>query len=261
MGQHKKLPEIRQDGPFSKITRRAFCVRRSASTEKIKNSGNAERRTLNEVFMFTGLIIELGEIAALEKKAGSARLSVKAREIVTDTAIGDSIAVNGICLTVTAMDKNMLFFDVSYETLKSTNLESLKKGERVNLEPSLKPSSKMGGHFVTGHIDGTGKIRSKTISGNAVKIEIEAPEHILKYLVDRGSVAVDGISLTVVDVSKDTFGVVIIPHTAKLTTLGFKAAGNTVNIEPDILAKYVEKFVRPDSSSPLLSALKQSGFV
>jgi riboflavin synthase len=211
--------------------------------------------------MFTGLILELGEIAALEEKAGSARLSVKACEVVTDTAIGDSISVNGICLTVTAVDKKIIFFDVSYETLKNTNLESLKKGERVNLEPSLKPSSKMGGHFVTGHIEGTGKIRSKTISGNAVRIEIEAPEDILKYLIEKGSVAVDGISLTVVDVFKDAFCVVIIPHTAKLTTLGFKAAGNTVNLEPDILAKYVEKFVRPNSGSSLLSVLKQSGFV
>lgn len=211
--------------------------------------------------MFTGIIVELGEIASLEKRTGSARLSVAAGDIVTDAAIGDSIAVNGICLTVTAADKKILFFDVSDETLKSTNLESLKKGDRVNLEPSLKPNSKMGGHFVTGHIEGTGKIRSKSVSGNAVRIEIEAPADILKYLVEKGSVAVDGISLTVVDVYKDAFSIVIIPHTAKSTTLGFKGAGNTVNLEPDILAKYVAKFVRPDSGSSLLSALKQSGFI
>ncbi|MGD0283698.1 MAG: riboflavin synthase [Dissulfurispiraceae bacterium] len=211
--------------------------------------------------MFTGLIIELGEIAALEKKEGSARLSVRAGDIVHDAAIGDSISVNGICLTVTAIDKNILFFDVSYETLKSTGLENLKKGDRINMETSLRPSSKMGGHFVTGHIDGTGKIRSKTVSGNAVRIEIEAPAGILNYLVEKGSVAVDGISLTVVDVLKDAFSVVIIPHTAKLTTLGFKGAGETVNLEPDILAKYVAKFMTPHSSSSLLSALKQSGFV
>jgi riboflavin synthase len=161
---------------------------------------------------------------------------------------------------VTAIDKNILFFDVSYETLKSTGLENLKKGDRVNIETSLRPSSKMGGHFVTGHIDGTGKIRSKTISGNAVRIEIEAPAEILKYMVAKGSVAVDGISLTVVDVLKDAFSVVIIPHTAQLTTLGFKGTGETVNLEPDILAKYVAKFMAPDSSSSLLSALKQSGF-
>lgn len=211
--------------------------------------------------MFTGLIIELGEIAALEKRAGSARLSVRAGQILTNTAIGDSISINGICLTVTAIDKNILFFDVSYETLKSTNLESLKKGDRVNLEPSLTPSSKIGGHFVTGHVDGIGKIRSKTVSGNALRIEIEAPADILKYLVEKGSVGVDGISLTVVDVLKDAFSVVIIPHTAKLTTLGFKGTGDTLNLEPDILAKDVARFTRPDSSSSLFSALKQSGFV
>ncbi len=211
--------------------------------------------------MFTGIIVELGEIASIEKGTGSARLSVSAGDIVRDAAIGDSISVNGICLTVTAADKNILSFDVSYETLKSTNLESLKRGDRVNLEPSLKPNSKMGGHFVTGHIEGTGKIRSKTVSGNAARIEIEAPAGILKYLVEKGSVAVDGISLTVVDVFKDAFSVVIIPHTAKSTTLGVKAAGSTVNLEPDILAKYVAKFVCPDSSSSLLSTLKQSGFM
>ena len=211
--------------------------------------------------MFTGIIVELGEIASIEKGTGSARLSVAAGEIAPDAAIGDSIAVNGVCLTVTAADKNILFFDVSYETIKSTNLESLKKGDRVNLEPSLKPNSKMGGHFVTGHIEGSGKIRSKTVSGNAVRIEIEAPADILKYLVEKGSVAVDGVSLTVVDVFKDAFSIVIIPHTAKSTTLGVKGVGSTVNLEPDILAKYVAKFVRADSGSSLLSTLKQSGFI
>src|SRR5208283_2877351 len=211
--------------------------------------------------MFTGLITELGEIAALEKKAGSARISVKAGEILPDAGIGDSISVNGVCLTVTKIDKDTLFFDVSYETLNSTNLESMKKGDRVNLEPSLRPNSKLGGHFVTGHVDGVGRIRSKALSGNAVRLEIEAPAHVLKYLVEKGSVAVDGISLTVVDVFRDAFSVVIIPHTAGLKTLGFKGAGDTVNLEHDILAKYVEKFVRPDSGSSLLSALKQSGFV
>lgn len=211
--------------------------------------------------MFTGLIMELGEVAALEKKAGNARLSVRAREVVPDAAIGDSISVNGACLTVTAIDNNILSFDVSHETLKSTNLESMKKGDRVNLEPSLRPGSKLGGHFVTGHIDGSGKIRSKTTAGNVLKIEIEAPADVLKYLVGKGSVAVDGISLTVVDVFRDAFSLVIIPHTAKITTLGFKNVGDTVNLEPDILAKYVARFVQPGSDSSLLSALKQSGFV
>lgn len=211
--------------------------------------------------MFTGLITELGEITGLEKRAGNARLSVKAKEIVPDASIGDSISVNGVCLTVTDIENSVLSFDVSHETLKSSNLGSSKKGDRVNLEPSLKPSSKLGGHFVTGHIDGTGRIRSKASSGNALRIEIEAPANVLNYLVEKGSVAVDGISLTVVDVFQDAFSLVIIPHTAKITTLGLKGAGDSVNLEPDILAKYVAKFVRPDSDASLLSALQKSGFV
>lgn len=192
--------------------------------------------------MFTGLIIELGEVVSLEKKAESARLSLRANEVVKDAAPGDSIAINGVCLTAVNIEKDVLSFDVSYETLKSTNLGNLKRGDRVNLEPSLRPNSKLGGHFVTGHVEGIGKIRSKTPLGNALRIEIEAPDNVLRYLVEKGSVAVDGISLTVVDVLKDAFSVVIIPHTAKLTTIGFKNVGDTVNLEPDILGKYVAKF-------------------
>ncbi|MFZ6008083.1 MAG: riboflavin synthase [Nitrospirota bacterium] len=220
--------------------------------------------------MFTGLIIELGEVVSLEKKTESARLSIKASEVVKDAAPGDSIAINGVCLTVVNMEKDILSFDVSYETLKSTNLGNLKRGDRINLEPSLRPNSKLGGHFVTGHVEDIGKIRSKTPLGNALRIEIETPDNVLRYLVEKGSVAVDGISLTVVDVLKDAFSVVIIPHTAKLTTIGFKNVGDTVNLEPDILGKYVAKFLAgsqqsavssQDKDKELLSALKQSGFI
>jgi len=223
--------------------------------------------------MFTGIIIELGEVAALDKKGSSARLSIKGKETIKDAAIGDSIAINGVCLTVTKLliHNSELSFDVSYETLKNTNLGNLKIGDRVNLEPSLKPNSKLGGHFVTGHVDGIGRIRTKTVSGNAVRIEIDAPNNVFKYLIEKGSVAVDGISLTVVNVLKDAFSVVIIPHTAKLTTIGFKNVGDTVNLEPDILGKYVAKFLtesrvksqesRAKENSELLSALKQSGFI
>lgn len=220
--------------------------------------------------MFTGLIIELAEVVSLEKKTESARLSLRANEVVKDAALGDSISVNGVCLTVVNMEKDRLSFDVSYETLKSTNLGNLKRGDRVNLEPSLRPNSKLGGHFITGHVEDVGKIRSKTPLGNALRIEIETPNNVLRYLVEKGSVAVDGISLTVVDVLKDAFNVVIIPHTAKLTTIGFKNVGDTVNLEPDILGKYVARFLEssqlPVASSQnkdkeLLSALKQSGFI
>lgn len=223
--------------------------------------------------MFTGIIIELGEVASLKKRADSARLSIKGREIIKDAVVGDSIAVNGVCLTVTELrvPDSELFFDVSFETLGSTNLGYLKRGDRVNLEPSLRPNSKIGGHFVTGHVEGVGRIRSKRPIGNAVTIEIEAPQNVLKYLVERGSVAVDGISLTVVDVLRDAFSVVIIPHTAKMTTIGFKNVGDTVNLEPDILGKYVAKFLnsswlmahgsQTNQDSELLSALKKSGFI
>jgi riboflavin synthase len=213
--------------------------------------------------MFTGIIIELGEIVSIEKRPDSARLSVRGKEISKDAALGDSIAVNGVCLTAVNINNDIVSFDVSYETLKSADLGNLKAGDRVNLEPSLKPSSKLGGHFVTGHVEGVGKIKSKAQTGNAVRIEIEAPAGILKYLVEKGSVAVDGISLTVVDVLKDGFGIVIIPHTAKMTTIGFKNIGDTVNLEPDILGKYVARFLRMDKDrdESLMSALKKSGFI
>jgi riboflavin synthase len=221
--------------------------------------------------LFTGLIIELGEIAVIDRRAQNARLAVRGREILNDIAIGDSIAVNGVCLTVTTIDRDVVSFDVSGETLKSSNLGELRRGDRVNLEPSLRPNSKMGGHFVTGHIDGTGRIRSRRIEGNAERIEIESPANVLKYLVQKGSVTVDGISLTVVDVLKDAFSLVIIPHTTSLTTIGFKKVGDTVNLEPDILAKYVAKFLHKDepgetsadgsSDIRFLSKLKDSGFI
>ena len=219
--------------------------------------------------MFTGIIIELGEIVSLDKRGESARLSLKGREVTKDAVLGDSIAVNGVCLTVVDIDRDTVSFDVSYETLKSTDLGGLKRGDRVNLEPSLRPASKLGGHFVTGHVESVGKIRSKRQEGNAVRIEIAAPDNVLRYLVEKGSVAIDGISLTVVDVLKDAFTIVIIPHTSKITTIGFKNTGDTVNLEPDILAKYVARFLSvsgpgktsEEKDSNLISALKNSGFV
>ncbi|MBN2654701.1 MAG: riboflavin synthase [Nitrospirae bacterium] len=212
--------------------------------------------------MFTGLIIELGEIRSLHKSGNSAKLSVNAEALSSDAVLGDSISVNGVCLTIVDIKSKILTFDVSYETLQNTNLGSLRTGSRVNLEPSLTPSSKLGGHFVTGHTEAAGKIASKKEVGNAVNIEIEAPKNILKMLVPKGSVAVDGISLTVVDIFPDRFSIVIIPHTAKLTTIGFKTIGDTVNIETDILAKYVAKLINKDiEDSSLISSLKNSGFL
>ena len=216
--------------------------------------------------MFTGLIQEMGEMATFKRRSGGAVLSLKAGKIASSADLGDSIAVNGVCLTVVARTGGLISFDLSEETLRATNLGGLKPGDRVNLEPSLTPDSKMGGHFVTGHVDSVGRIRSKEPVGDMLKYEIEVPPEVMHFLVGKGSVAVDGISLTVVDILKDGFTLIIIPHTAKLTTLGFKGQGDTVNIETDILGKYVAKFLdkregKVEKNSRFMESLAKGGFV
>ncbi len=213
--------------------------------------------------MFTGLILEMGAVASIQTANKGALLSVSSETLANQGEIGDSIAVNGTCLTVVSKKNNILFFDLSKETLASTDIGNLKAGSKVNLEPSLTPNSKIGGHFVTGHIDTTGKIRSKTKLGDMFKFEIGIPKSPMNFVVEKGSIAVDGISLTVVDVLKDGFTVVIIPHTAKLTTMGFKTAGDAVNIEFDILGKYVAKFLNRDSKkdSSLMEKLIEEGYI
>lgn len=213
--------------------------------------------------MFTGLILEMGEISSFKKRSGGAILSLKANEVASTAKKGDSISVNGVCLTVVSKNNNTLSFDLSEETLRCTNLGSLKTGDIVNLEPSLRPDSKIGGHFVTGHVDVAGRIRSKVNIGDMMKVEIEAPANIINFLVEKGSVAVDGISLTIVDILKDRFTVVIIPHTAKLTTMGFKVPGDTVNIEVDILGKYVARFLNRDGNrdSRFMKTLMEEGYI
>jgi riboflavin synthase len=213
--------------------------------------------------LFTGLIRELGEISSIERRSGGAILSLKSNEVASSAKRGDSISVNGVCLTVVSKKDNVLFFDLSEETLRSTNLVNLKPGDIVNLEPSLSFDSKIGGHFVTGHVDVTGKIRSKVNIGDMMKFEIEVPTIVMNFLVEKGSVAVDGISLTVVDILKNSFTVVIIPHTAKLTTMGFKCPGDTVNIETDILGKYVIRFLteKGDRDLRFMKTLMEEGFI
>jgi riboflavin synthase len=211
--------------------------------------------------LFTGLVVEMGEIASVTKRDSGARLFLKARSLSLEAQIGDSISVNGTCLTVVEMKGKTLGFDMSDETLRSTNLGNLRTKDRVNLEPSLRFDSRLGGHFVTGHIDGVGTIKSKSAAGDVLKIVIGAGEEITRYLVEKGSVAVDGISLTVVDVLTKGFSIVIIPHTAALTTIGFKGPGDTVNIEVDILGKYVSKFLHMGKDSGLMKALSEEGFM
>jgi riboflavin synthase len=213
--------------------------------------------------VFTGIIVEMGEITSMKRRTGRSVLSLKANEVLLSAKPGDSISVNGVCLTVIKMQNRELSFDLSEETLRSTNLDSLAAGDFVNIEPSLTPNSKIGGHFVTGHVDTVGTIRSKVNIGDMLKIEIEVPPHMMNFLVEKGSVAVDGISLTVVDVLKNSFTLVIIPHTAKLTTLGLKGPGDTVNIEADILGKYVAKILsrQIDKESNFMKTLKEGGYI
>ena len=216
--------------------------------------------------MFTGLILEIGELISLKRLSSGGILTLKADRIATAAAPGDSIAINGVCLTVVSKNNKELSFDLSDETLGATNLGRLKPGDRINLESSLTPASKMGGHFVTGHVDSAGKIRSRETLGDMLKFEIEAPPDVLRFLVKKGSVAVDGISLTVVDILKDSFTLIIIPHTARLTTLGFKGPGDTVNLETDILGKYVAKFMnkeedKSDKDARFMDSLMKGGYL
>ena len=216
--------------------------------------------------MFTGLILEMGELTSLKKRSGGAVLTLKADRTAPAAAPGDSIAINGVCLTVVSKNNKELSFDLSDETLGATNLGRLKPGDRINLESSLTPDSKMGGHFVTGHVDSAGKIRSRETLGDMLKFEIEAPPTVLRFLVKKGSVAVDGISLTVVDILKDGFTLIIIPHTARLTTLGFKGPGDTVNLETDILGKYVARFMnreddKNNKDARFMESLMKGGYI
>jgi riboflavin synthase len=212
--------------------------------------------------MFTGIIVEMGEVTAVQKKGGITHLFLNSSEVIKDAKIGDSISVNGTCLTLVDIKGNNMRFDLSSETLRSSNLALLQSGDRVNLEPSLRPDSKLGGHFVSGHVDDIGRIKSSIKIGDTLKVEIEVPDRILNFLIEKGSVAVDGISLTVVDILKRSFTVMIIPHTAKLTTLGFKGPGDTVNVEVDMIGKYVAKFLGMEKKElGLMETLMKEGYI
>ncbi len=197
--------------------------------------------------MFTGLIEERGTVKSIERRAGSMELTVSGKEVIKDMRKGDSVSVNGVCLTVIRVSGEQgIWFsvDVSPETLRKTNLGELRIGEQVNLERALKAGERLGGHFVTGHIDGVGIIRKKIKEGDTFLFEIEAPDEIMNYIIPKGSIALDGISLTVVDFNKNRFSVSIIPHTLEVTTLGRKRVGNKVNLEADMIGKYVFKMIK-----------------
>ena len=211
--------------------------------------------------MFTGIIEELGKVDSI----GSGRLSILASKVLEDVQLGDSIAVNGICLTVTSFDRKHFTADVMPETIRRTALRELKKGSPVNLERALTLSSRLGGHIVSGHIDGTGEVESFTSEDNAVLLQVQAAPKIIHYIVEKGSVALDGISLTVAAVTEKDFTVSLIPHTREVTTLHAKQKGSPINIETDVLGKYVEKLLRGSEASKKTSGLTrefllQNGF-
>ncbi|MEN8262322.1 MAG: riboflavin synthase [Nitrospirota bacterium] len=209
--------------------------------------------------MFTGLVETLGMITSLKNTGNGIRLSLKP-STVFELNMGDSVAVNGVCLTVTKHNEDASF-DVSPETMKSTNLGELKVSDRVNLERALRLSDRLGGHIVTGHVDGNGTITIKKTIGEYTFYSFDTSPEILKYIVKKGSIAVDGISLTVTELDSRSFSVAIIPHTLTATNLGGKGVGDKVNLEVDIMGKYVEKLLGKESSdSGLKELLKEEGF-
>jgi len=220
--------------------------------------------------MFTGIIEGLGTVAAVRLAGEGKRLAVTVGFSLNGTKIGDSIAVNGACLTAVSIADTRFEVDVSPETVDKTCFKHVKTGEQVNIERALRLSDRLDGHLVSGHIDGTGRITHKTRHANAILVGFSVPESLAGYLIPKGSVAVDGISLTINRCDDHTFEVSIIPHTAGLTTIGRKNIGDMVNIETDMIGKYVEKFLargkgrEPDKSSnkPLdMEYLLKTGFI
>lgn len=197
--------------------------------------------------MFTGLVEEIGAIKEMIRGSKSVRLAISCFRILDDMKIGDSIAVNGVCLTVTDMGDSWFSADVMPETIRKTGLDKLSIAGRVNLERALRLSDRLGGHIVTGHIDGTGTVISRVEEDNAIWLTIEAKDDILKYIVMKGSVVLDGTSLTVAYVDDRCFKISLIPHTAGETTLGSRKPGDQINIECDVIGKYVEKLLNRDS--------------
>ena len=215
--------------------------------------------------MFSGIIEELGEVRSLDKKGPISKLQILAPNIAPDARAGQSVCVNGACLTVVKIEKDLLCLEIMQETLRRTNLGLLKQKDRVNLERALRVDGRLDGHFLSGHIDGTGIIRKREIKGGDLVIEVEtALKQILRYIVLKGSVALDGVSLTVSILENAIFGVNIIPYTIDNTTLGFKKEGDMVNIECDILAKYMDRIIsrnnQTSASNVTLSLLRKHGF-
>jgi riboflavin synthase len=218
--------------------------------------------------MFTGIIEGLGRVAGIRSSGRGKQLTVEAGFDISATQVGDSIAVSGVCLTAVRISGRRFEVDVSPETLAKTTLGDAAVGERVNLERALRLSDRLDGHLVMGHIDGTGVIDGRETAGNAIIVAVAVPAAFTRYMIRKGSVAVDGISLTINSLEPDRFTVSIIPHTAGLTTIGFKQKGERVNIETDMIGKYVEKFLSakpehpgPSPSGVTVDLLAKAGYI
>ena len=216
--------------------------------------------------MFTGIIEDIGTVRSVNKSGDAFALTISSN-IMDDVKLGDSIAVNGVCLTARTIKGNEFTADVMAETLRKSSLGQLKPGSKVNLERALSPTGRFGGHIVSGHIDGTGTVKSIKPEGNAMWVEIAAPASILRLIIMKGSIAIDGISLTVADLGDESFKVSVIPHTASETTLLDKKPGDTVNLENDVIGKYVERLLstpaEPEKkdSKLTLDTLMTNGFI
>lgn len=215
--------------------------------------------------MFTGIVEELGTVRSVRRGAHSSVLSISAKEVLSDLKVGDSVAVNGVCLTATTVDSGGFTADVMHETLNRSSLGALTAGSHVNLERAMAANGRFGGHIVSGHIDGTGTITALKQDDNALWYTVSAPPALLRYIVEKGSVAIDGVSLTVAAVGESWFSISAIPHTVAVTLLGEKGVGDVVNLENDVIGKYVEKLLRPQTqeaakSSLTLEFLAEHGF-
>ncbi len=216
--------------------------------------------------MFTGIILAIGKITAVEPKAGDCRLTVATGKLsLTEAGLGDSIAVNGVCLTAVELGMDYFTADVSRETLSRTTLQTAAVGTPVNLEPALTPSTRMGGHIVSGHVDGIATVVEKKADARSYLFRFKAPDNLAKYIAEKGSICIDGISLTVNDVDGGFFDVNIVPHTLKETTLGNTEVGSKVNLEVDLLARYLERLLQGDSAAKCSAGvtrdlLRHSGF-
>ena len=207
--------------------------------------------------MFSGIVEEMGVVKSLVPGLAGARLSILAGNVLKDLQLGESVSVSGACLTAAEVGETDFAVDVSVETLSVTTLGTLTAGAAVNLERALKLTDRLGGHLVTGHVDGTGILRERTQAGNTLLLTLEVPEPMLRYCIPKGSITVDGVSLTINGVSENGVSVAIIPHTAKVTTLGIKQPGDAVNLESDLIGKYVERLLQnsgklPEKAAPVI---------